>query len=122
MCANRSLSVCSVLSGRCHVEQGSPEVGQNCPSPLMSVYVHTAPAGLCALCPNSNNSLMVYPSRGIGRVELVDLGTQESEAREIVAHETAITCIALNLQGTRAATASEKVLGSVLNAYIRIDT
>lgn len=65
---------------------------------------------------------MVYPSRGIGRVELVDLGTQESEAREIVAHETAITCITLNLQGTRAATASEKVLGSVLNAYIYVRT
>lgn len=118
MCANRSLIAHSILTGHCHVEQGSPEVGQNYPSPLLSVCVHTAPAGLCALCPNSNNSLMVYPSRGIGRVELVDLGTQESEAREIVAHETAITCIALNLQGTRAATASEKVLGSVLNVYI----
>lgn len=72
-------------------------------------HLHTAPAGLCALCPNSNNSLMVYPSRGVGRVELVDLGTQDSEAKEIVAHETAITCISLNLQGTRVATASEKV-------------
>ena len=118
ICAGNGLWGVSYLLLPCligHCQWGavvySPDVGQSLPCPPASC-TRAAPVGLCALCPNSNNSLMVYPSRGIGRVELLDLGTQESEAKEIVAHETAITCIALNLQGTRAATASEKVQGS----------
>ena len=65
--------------------------------------------GLCALCPNSNNSLLAYPAKGTGQVGLVDLVNMESAPQGISAHETGITCLALNLQGTRLATSSEKV-------------
>uniref|UniRef100_A0A1A9UIU9 WD repeat domain phosphoinositide-interacting protein 3 n=1 Tax=Glossina austeni TaxID=7395 RepID=A0A1A9UIU9_GLOAU len=38
----------------------------------------------------------------------VDLANTERAALEVIAHEAAIACVALNFQGTRLATASEK--------------
>ena len=40
---------------------------------------------------------------------MVDLADVHREPVDINAHEAAISCIALNMQGTRLATASEKV-------------
>lgn len=67
------------------------------------------PYGVCVLCPNNNNSLLAFPGTEIGHVSLVDLANMRRTPVDIPAHEAAVTCLAFNLQGSRLATASEKV-------------
>lgn len=71
------------------------------------------PKGLCALCPSTSNSVLVCPGlqRGHVRVELYDL----KKTTLIAAHETALSCFALNFDGTRLATASEK--GTLIRVF-----
>ena len=63
--------------------------------------------GLCAICSYDSNTVLVCPGlqKGHVRVELYDA----KKTTLIPAHETALACFALNLEGTRLATASEKV-------------
>ena len=73
------------------------------------IAANTLHVGLCCLCPNSNNSLLAYPGVQVGHVSMLDLADLQKPVADFATHEAPLSCIALNLQGTRLATASEKV-------------
>ena len=71
------------------------------------------PKGLIALCPDSSSVVLACPgvTKGNVRVELYDL----RKSQLIPAHESELAAIALNQQGTRLATASDK--GTLLRVF-----
>ena len=74
--------------------------------------------GLCVVCPNSRNSVLAFPSRKVGCIDLMSLcglDNNTSNPVRITAHQTAISCLALNEQGTLLATASEK--GTLIRVF-----
>ena len=73
---------------------------------LHSIETVSTPKGLCALCADSRMCVLVCPGlqKGHLRVELFDI----TRTTLIPAHESALSCVALNLDGSRLATASER--------------
>lgn len=71
------------------------------------------PRGLVALCPDSNNVVLACPgvTKGNVRVELYDI----RKSQLIPAHESDLAQLALNLDGTRLATASDK--GTLIRVF-----
>lgn len=69
--------------------------------------------GLCAICPYTPSTVLVCPGlqKGHVRCELYDTG----KTQLIPAHEGALSCLALNSDGTRLATASEK--GTLIRVF-----
>jgi len=58
-------------------------------------------------------ALLAFPGHVIRQVHLVDISSVKSPS-EITAHETQLSCISLNHQGTWLTTASEKVTCDIL--------
>ena len=70
------------------------------------------PLGLCSLSPSCDNSLLAMPATRPGRLHLVDLISADSPPLDIAAHDSALSVIQINVQGTRVATASTKAVCS----------
>ena len=73
---------------------------------LHQIETVSNPLGLCALCPNSQHIVLTCPGvhRGHVRIDLYDI----KKTNFIAAHETTLSAMTLNADGTRLATASEK--------------
>ncbi|KAF7488718.1 WD repeat domain phosphoinositide-interacting protein 3 [Sarcoptes scabiei] len=85
------------------------------PQQLYLLETGPNPKGLGVLCPNSNNSFLAYPAKKIGNVMVIDSADKDRYSIEVSAHDSALSYLALNLSGTKLATASEK--GTLIRVF-----
>lgn len=71
------------------------------------------PTGLLALSPKESNTVLVCPGLEPGKARIENF--DQNKTHNITAHETGLACIALNMEGTLLATASEK--GTLIRIY-----
>lgn len=84
------------------------------------LHLETAgnPKGVCALSPGGNDWVMVCPGSTKGSVR-IQIGLDDSISSNVVAHANSVACVAVNLTGTMAASASEQ--GTVIKVYNTAD-
>lgn len=93
----------------------------NNPKRLFVVETGDNPRGLCEISPytTSERQVMVFPGHKTGSLQIMDFNTSSPGASSspvnILAHQGAIACVALNNQGTMVATASMK--GTLIRVY-----
>jgi WD40 repeat protein len=82
-------------------------------SPLFSFLFLPPNPGLCVLCPHPSSNVLACPGQAKGhvRIELYD----HRKTTLIAAHESSLSSISLNSNGTRLATASDK--GTLIRIY-----
>ena len=89
---------------------------------LLHVFeTYSNPSGFCCLCSHSSNANLAYLGRKCGSVVVIDLANTEKPPVEIMAHETAISCMTMSNDGLKLATSSTKVFWSLrifLNLYL----
>ncbi|XP_040570151.1 WD repeat domain phosphoinositide-interacting protein 3 [Lepeophtheirus salmonis] len=88
------------------------------PQLLHSFETTHNPLGICCLSPSSSNSYLAFGYKK-GFVRIIDLSNTDRSPLDIQAHETCITYITLNVQGTKLATASDK--GTLIRIFSTSD-
>ena len=73
------------------------------------------PLGLCSLSPSCDNSVLAMPGTRPGHLHLVDLQTADSPPLDIAAHDSSLSIIQINVQGSKVATASTK--GTLIRVF-----
>lgn len=64
------------------------------------------PKGICALSPDPNISVLATPDKNKGYVKITVY--EKNNTHMIAAHQSSLSCMALNFTGTLLATASDK--------------
>jgi len=78
------------------------------PSQIRVLETGQNPNGLICLSPTYQNVKLVYPSRTPGNVTIVDLAKLDEEPHEVQVHQGNVVALAINSDGKKLATASEK--------------
>ena len=78
------------------------------------IQTYQNPKGIYALSPNLNATFLAFPDRSKGYVRIKSYDSPINTPL-INAHDTPISCLALNIDGTLLATASEK--GTVIRVF-----
>eukprot|EP00040_Diaphanoeca_grandis_P018392 m.96749 g.96749 ORF g.96749 m.96749 type:complete len:292 (-) comp26919_c0_seq2:245-1120(-) len=78
------------------------------PQKIVSLPTCDNPLGLCEMCPDTDNPLLILPGEHRGEVQIIDLLDVTKSAPVIPAHSNNLACFSLNRKGTLLATASEK--------------
>lgn len=82
------------------------------------IQTYQNPKGIYALSPNLNATFLAFPDRSKGYVRIKSYDSPINTPL-INAHDTLIACLALNIDGTLLATASEK--GTVIRVFKVVD-
>ena len=73
------------------------------PQKLLSFETFDNDKGICALCSSSDNALIAFPGRQKGQVQLVDLIDPRKASSIIPAHNSELSCLAFNMEGSKIA-------------------